>query len=281
LFEFATKGSIVKTELGDLPVFPCNADKHPLIKAWQRNASRIEPPVNWPLVGVPTGIAGFDVLDIDPDGLNWLRTATLPTTRVHRTRRGWHFLFKTAEGLRISNDDRIAPGVDVRATGGFAVWWPREGYQVIDAPLAEWPEGLLMLAKSRLCTARETPTYAPWTMEGMEGMGMRVSRNSREGRYARAALSNAFDTLANEWPRVCVAGRWHRQRGRNNMLNKLAFKMGGLVANGWVDGRTVIKVLMLAAGEVGLVREDGSERCLATILSGLNAGMQHPYPELQ
>ena len=39
--------------LGDLAVFPCNADKRPLVKAWKTAAKRIEPPSSWPLMGVP------------------------------------------------------------------------------------------------------------------------------------------------------------------------------------------------------------------------------------
>ena len=35
--------------LADLPVFPCNAEKHPLVKAWKTAAKRIEPPDHWPL----------------------------------------------------------------------------------------------------------------------------------------------------------------------------------------------------------------------------------------
>ena len=65
------------------------------------------------------------------------------------------------------------------------------------------------------------------------------------------------------------------------MLNKLAFKMGGLVANGWIDEALVIRVLMLAAADCGLVRDDGEAQCLATIQSGLTAGMQLPYPQLE
>jgi hypothetical protein len=103
-----------------------------------------------------------------------------------------------------------------------------------------------------------------------------VSPNSREARYARAALRNAFEKLAN-WP--SVGGM--RSPGRNNMLNKLAFKMGGLVANGWIDEALVIRMLMLAATDCGLEREDGKARCLATISSGLGAGMQFPYPQLE
>lgn len=73
--------------LGDLPCFPCALEKTPLIKAWNKNAQRIEPPNHWPLVGVPTGIS-FSVLDIDLDGLSWLASANLPPTRIHITRSG-------------------------------------------------------------------------------------------------------------------------------------------------------------------------------------------------
>jgi hypothetical protein len=42
----------------------------------------------------------------------------------------------------------------------------------------------------------------------------------------------------------------------------------------------VIRVLMLAAAECRLVQEDGAAKCEATIMSGLSAGMQFPYPPL-
>jgi hypothetical protein len=38
---------------------------------------------------------------------------------------------------------------------------------------------------------------------------------------------------------------------------------------------------MQGAGECGLLRDDGEEQCLATIRSGLSAGMQLPYPPLE
>jgi hypothetical protein len=127
--------------LGDLPCFPCALEKTPLIKAWNKNAQRIEPPNHWPLVGVPTGIS-FSVLDIDLDGLSWLASANLPPTRIHITRSGGqHLLFRHRQGLRTSKG-QIAKGVDVRGEGGFVIWWPREGLAVEDRPLADWPEGL-------------------------------------------------------------------------------------------------------------------------------------------
>src|SRR5262249_11713673 len=101
-----------------------------------------------PLVGVPTGEAnGFDVLDIDLEGRSWwdAHRAELPATQTHVTRSGGaHLLFKHAEGLRCSAG-RIATGVDVRADGGFVIWWPRQGLRSIPGEL--WPGWLLELAR--------------------------------------------------------------------------------------------------------------------------------------
>jgi hypothetical protein len=143
--------------LGDLAVFPCSSLKKPLVKDWPKAAQRIEPPEDWIRVGVPTGpINGIDVVDIDPEGLEWFQRNrdALPVTRIHKTPRGFHVLFRAAEGLKGSADSRIVHGVDIRATGNLVVWWPRQGYEVIDAELAEWPEELLKLALGPVKTFR-------------------------------------------------------------------------------------------------------------------------------
>ena len=98
-----------------------------------------------PLVGVPTGaISGLDVLDIDTrhGGESWLaeHKHRLPSTRIHRTRSGdLHLLFQHQQGMRCSAG-RMAAGVDVRATGGYVIWWPAAELPVLsDMPLAAWP----------------------------------------------------------------------------------------------------------------------------------------------
>jgi hypothetical protein len=52
--------------------FPCNADKSPRQKEWQRGVFQN---VTWQraaLVGAPTGLRnGWDALDIDPGGMGW------------------------------------------------------------------------------------------------------------------------------------------------------------------------------------------------------------------
>jgi hypothetical protein len=131
--------------LGELPVFPCwrSADpklnKRPVTKHSFKDATRVEPPTAWGLVGVPTGeVTGFDVLDIDPAGATWYdqNSDALPITRAHSTQRECvHLLFRHSPGLQGNNDGRIATGVDVRSSGNYVIWWPRECLPFEDHPV--------------------------------------------------------------------------------------------------------------------------------------------------
>jgi hypothetical protein len=136
-------------DLASLPIFPCNLAKEPLTAHGFKDAKRQRGWKGWPLVGFPTGAkSGFDVLDIDPDGRGWFDANfdALPTTRAHETQRGLHLLFKHAKGLGCSTN-KIAEGIDVRADGGYAIWWPSTGRAVEDAPICEWPDWLLAEAR--------------------------------------------------------------------------------------------------------------------------------------
>jgi hypothetical protein len=139
----------------EYPSFPCNADKTPACPHGFKDAALPEMGLatlwaRYPgeLVGVPTGpISGLDVLDIDPKngGREWYdaHRGRLPATRIHRTRSGGvHVLFKHLEGLR-NSAGKVAPGIDVRAEGGYIVWWPANGREVRDIELREWPLWLL------------------------------------------------------------------------------------------------------------------------------------------
>jgi hypothetical protein len=131
--------------IGQLPIFPCNVDKSPLIVHGYKSAQRNAKSNGWPLVGFATGkTSGIDILDIDPDGRDWFvaNFDALPQTRAHQTQRGLHLLFKHAPGLRCSTS-KIAEGVDVRADFGYAIFWPREGLPFEDHPICEWPDWLL------------------------------------------------------------------------------------------------------------------------------------------
>lgn len=240
------------TGLGDLPVFPCRLDKHPLIKSWASRAQRIEPPEHWPLVGVPTGDA-FDALDIDVEGLAWLDEFwdRLPPTRAHETRSGGrHVLFRHAEGLRNSTK-RIARGIHVRADGGFVIWWPRQGHRVLsDAGVAEWPEWLL-------AKAMKPP-----------GAGARVI----EGTTAPHAPDGVVSRTLNSRKRFKSIIRLveNAQRGeRNDTLYWGACRFNEIIAEGLIRPKVASAVLESAARINGLVKDDGIEAVRATIMSGL------------
>jgi hypothetical protein len=250
--------------LAQLLRFPCDQSKRPMIAAWQRNAGR-DDCSDWPLVGVPTGEAnGFDVLDIDFEGRSWwdAHRAELPATQTHTTRSGGaHLLFKHAEGLRCSVG-RIATGVDVRADGGFVIWWPRQGLRVIEAELGAWPEWLLEQARKReplrpvdRGPCKSSPAYGA---DGHGDVTLDVRKRSKSllGYVVRAQVST-----------------------RNATLNWCAYQFGKMIAEGVIQRDVAEQLLREAAQACGLWREDGAAQCMATIRSGLDAGIKAYVPQ--
>jgi len=142
-------------------VFPVGNDKRPRtpngFKAASTEPARIRD--LWGrygglLIGIRTGEASnLSVLDIDRqnNGQKWWteNRHRLPATRTHRTRSGGlHLFFRHRPGLRCSAQ-RIAAGTDIRAEGGFIIYWPAAGFPVLsDTPLAEWPAWLAPPGKS-------------------------------------------------------------------------------------------------------------------------------------
>src|SRR6516165_10658793 len=144
-----------------LHIFPCKADKTPACEhgfddavadqagidrlwsaVWQRNRATA-------LIGVATGvISGIAVIDIDPrrGGDKWLfeNLDRLAKTRAHETQSfGQHLIYRHLPGLRCSRD-AIAPGVEIKADGGYAIWWPSHGCRVLcEGPVAMFPAWLM------------------------------------------------------------------------------------------------------------------------------------------
>jgi Bifunctional DNA primase/polymerase, N-terminal len=213
------------------------------------------------LIAVATGaIGGIDVIDIDPrnGGDRWLHASRhrIPLTRTHETPSGGqHLIFKHSPGLRCSAS-RIAPGVDVKADGGYIVWWPSALCRVLcDGPVADFPMWVTGGDMGVTSKADRDGSYAT-----------PIPPSEYEINYANKALGNAFLEL-----RECQPG------GRNTKLNALAYKMGRLIARGWISRARVETMLLLAAEQCGLVDDDGLPQCRATIDSGIRAGTERPY----
>jgi Bifunctional DNA primase/polymerase, N-terminal len=214
-----------------LACFPCRKDKSPATPRGFHDASCDQQVVQqqWhchpaPLVGVLTGeVSGVDVLDIDTrkDGETWFaqHRDRLPVTRIHQTcSGGLHLFFRHQPGLWCSAG-RIAPGVDVRATGGYVIWWPAAGFPVLcDATPAPWPEWL-------------------WT---------RLSSPPKPN-TSRVVVANEATLM--RLVRLLAAAR---PGERNNLTFWAACRAGEMVASGLLRADIAAEVIAEAATRAGL-----------------------------
>ena len=92
----------------------------------------------------------------------------------------------------------------------------------------------------------------------------------REQKFAKAALEGCAQELAAMAP----------NSGRNDKLNKVAFRLGTMVARNWINRDEVEARLVVVATMCQLVVDDGERACRATLASGLDAGQQSPHPDL-
>ena len=269
---------------GNTPVFPVNfADKHPLCPHGLKDATIDEGQIRtwWriypcAMIGVPTGPrSGVWVLDEDVevtkdiDGRATMarleaKHGSLPITLTSITPRGGkHRLFRWT-GINIrSSTAKIGPGIDVRGDGGYFIAPPSVrvdgmSYHWEDATVAivEAPAWLseLALASSSNATTRRTILDLN-TVNGSP----RKSSSARDYVWARAALQRECDAL-----------------NTNVALNVAAFNLGQIVAGGELAEQEVIEALIAGAEACGLIVEYGEPSVIATINSGLRAGMKQP-----
>jgi hypothetical protein len=232
-------------------VLPCCTDKRPACAHGWRDATTDSDALarlfgaaaGAALIGVATGAPSrAAVLDIDPAGLGWLdaHTARLPETVRVRTRRGgWHFWFALA-GEPPCSAGRIAPGVDTRGAGGYAIAWHAAALIAGRARMAAWPGWLDDLLRPPAILQRAPAITAP-----------RDAPAAR--RYAVAALRSAVE-------RVAAA----RTGTRNDALNREAFAVARLLGDGLAEGE-LVEALAIAAQVAGLAERDAR----ATIASAI------------
>lgn len=200
--------SAIEVARAGLAVFPCAADKRPVtsrgFKDATRNPARIRALFERPaakLIGVPTGrLTGTVALDIDVkpdrDGRGWLDAHDLPRTRTHATPSGgMHLILRYPDGTDLRNSaSKLAPGVDVRAEGGYVCWPDVGGYRVVDgAPRADLPGWLLEMLARPSPTRERPPPGPPLTTDQFgryQGFVLRLL-----GNVARAPEGGKHDTL--------------------------------------------------------------------------------------
>lgn len=233
------------------PVLPCRNDKRPASPHGFKDATNDRGAIArlWsahpgPLIGVATGEASdVDVLDIDvkhDPGLAWWQAnwPRMPATRAFRTRSGGiHLYLRHAVGVCCSAG-KLAPGVDVRGDGGYAIFWFAAGLECLDhTPVAEWPAWLLaeLLPKPRLALRpfRSVP----------------LNRNER-----------TIDGLLRLVE--CAA-----EGSRNATLHWAACRLGERVLAGQIGAGEAEALLLAAALAAGLTEREGR----ATVRSGLRS----------
>ena len=248
-----------------LPVFPCARNKTPMKDSAGFKDASIDPQqvkelfrrCPGDLIGVPTGeLSGIDALDIDsakhPEAADWLRAWGPIETRTHRTRSGgWHLLFRHEPGLKCQQSYPVA-GVDLRADGGYIIWWPAAGLGVVDFPVIRWPE--------KLVTAIRKPVISQPTHCGR----LRTTTDS----YAGHAIAKACQAILDAADGL-----------QATTLNREAFSLGTLVGAGLADEAIVRRALH----ETGLRMRDYNdqrpwrpEQIDKIVDAGLAAGIQRP-----
>jgi hypothetical protein len=216
------------------------------------------------MIGVPT--EGFVVVDVDvaPDDRQaawraWLDLATPHGWEVDDTvmaatpRDGLHIWWCCPDGAEVRNSaSKIAPHIDIRASGGYAVVPP----SVSDSGPYEW-----------LNSNTPTATAPSWLIEACTATPGRTispggpSREIAGSRYGATALESELGRLA-----IAPMG------ARNDTLVRAAYRVGQLAAGGCLDQYCAADQLHAVALRIGLSEHEAT----STIRSGIAAGAQHP-----
>ena len=277
----------------DIKVFPCGPDKKPLLKWREQSSSDPKTVRAWwrqypaAVPAIDLGKSGLIALDGDrhggPDGRAALRDLLdsqddfdrRATPAVITPGDGLHVYFRP-NGRKLTNTRGDLPeGVDVRGQGGYTI-----------APGAVLPDGKRyqpIPGAPDLIAAYQTGAV-PYIPEGVVALiqarrqaGDRRHSEHQSGRdagiceraYAEAALKGCAAELAGT-----------ARGGRNEAANKTAFRLGRMIARGWLDRLEVEAALLEAMHANGYVDDDGIQSAEATLRSGLDAGEQEPHPDL-
>jgi hypothetical protein len=214
------------------------------------------------------------VIDADrhpsgPDGVEALAALAkcygewIPHPVVMTPSNGEHHYFAQSNPGLGNRTGQLPLGIDVRGLGGFVIGpgavlsdgteWRLPPDQSTDLPkLPQWLEQMI----------RANEIQAPHN-----SLAASQSITPREQRYAESVLEAGTNDIA-----TAVRGR------RNITLNNVAYRLGRMAGAGWIDRRRIENSLRSASFQ--LENENGLSAVMATIKSGLDAGMRKPHSEL-
>jgi hypothetical protein len=136
------------------------------------------------------------VIDVDPRALLWFRPRVrrFSLTRMHQTPRGgWHLLYRLPlppAPLLGSSSGKIAPGVNTHGQGGYVIWPPSPGYEVVhEAEIARLPSWIVhrLTMERRRPRRREYVNLGQQRLEALENFVVHSRRGEPAARLLWAA----------------------------------------------------------------------------------------------
>jgi hypothetical protein len=262
-----------------------------LLAGWQEKGSTEEDQIrkwwdSYPtaLPAIVVGRAGLVVIDCDrhPGGNDGIKAfnrllsanggnlADVPITKTANG--GAHLFFKQPKGEPLGNGrGQLPDGIDVRGVGGFVI---ALGAVAPDGKRWQSVNGRPLLADAfKTGTIPELPQWlADIIRPNRRSNGGALDEDarttfSRGQAYAAAAFQGAAAEVS-----AAPAGK------RNETLNAVAFRLGRMIARGWVDEKTVADALLGACDANRYLREHGHRATMKTIESGIAAGKKEPQP---
>ena len=181
---------------------------------------------------------------------------------MSQSSRGPHLWFKLTVPVP-KNESKLAPKIDVRADGGYAVAPPSSPSERRRLSLAQRyaaRAGARLADRTSAASSRQPPAPLPAPRAPRD---LIVSASSAA--YGHAALDREIERLVR-----ASSGT------RNATLNCTSYCLHQLVAGSELQAGEVAERLVAAAQANGLVAENGLDAVLRTIRSGANAGMRSP-----
>ena len=161
-------------------------------------------------------------------------------------------------------------------------------------PLAALPDDhwrAISRARQRTSAPRRRRSNGSWTAwrssrrRAVEATHDRSQNNLTHEIAAKDIRHNDNDTGERAWAEAALDGNAAElaacgEGGRNHALNAKAYRMGRMVARGWIEKSRVEAALTDACRANGLFKDDGPKGVRDTLASGLRGGMAKPCADL-